>query len=47
MQREYSAAQRLVDAARLLAEEPDSIRLRYLQTLTAIGVEKNTTLFFP
>jgi regulator of protease activity HflC (stomatin/prohibitin superfamily) len=44
---EYSAAQRLVDAARLLAEEPISIQLRYLQTLTEIGVEKNTTLVFP
>lgn len=44
---EYSAAQRLVDASRLLAEEPVSIQLRYLQTLTEIGVEKNTTLVFP
>jgi len=44
---EYSAAQRLVDAAQLLAEEPVSIQLRYLQTLTEIGVEENTTLVFP
>ena len=44
---EFSAAQRLVDAARLLAEQPISIQLRYLQTLTEIGVEKNTTLVFP
>src|SRR3974390_873364 len=44
---EFSAAQRLVDAARLLVEEPVSIQLRYLQTLTEIGVEKNTTLVFP
>src|SRR5437660_9347149 len=44
---EFSAAQRLVDAARLLAEEPVSIQLRYLQTLTEIGVEKNTTVVFP
>src|ERR671936_1503084 len=44
---EYSAAQRLVDAARLLAEEPVSVQLRYLQTLTEIGVEKNTTVVFP
>ena len=43
---EFSAAQRLVDAARLLAEEPVSIQLRYLQTLTEIGVEKNTNLVF-
>ncbi len=44
---EFSAAQRLVDAARLLAEQPVSIQLRYLQTLTEIGVEKHTTLVFP
>ena len=44
---EYSAAQRLVDAANLLATEPVSIQLRYLQTLTEIGVEKNTTVVFP
>jgi regulator of protease activity HflC (stomatin/prohibitin superfamily) len=44
---EFSAAQRLVDAAGLLAEQPVSIQLRYLQTLTEIGVEKNTTLVFP
>ena len=37
----------MVDAAHLLAEEPISIQLRYLQTLTEIGVEKNTTLVFP
>jgi hypothetical protein len=31
----------------LLATEPVSIQLRYLQTLTEIGVEKNTTIVFP
>jgi regulator of protease activity HflC (stomatin/prohibitin superfamily) len=44
---EYAAAQRLVDAAHLLATEPVAIQLRYLQTLTEIGVEKNTTIVFP
>src|ERR1700734_2224291 len=44
---EFSAAQRLVDAANLLSSEPVSIQLRYLQTLTEIGVEKNTTVIFP
>jgi len=44
---EFSAAQRLVDAAHLLATEPVSIQLRYLQTLTEIGVERNTTVVFP
>src|SRR5690348_16493392 len=44
---EFAAAQRLVDAAHLLATEPVTIQLRYLQTLTEIGVEKNTTIVFP
>jgi regulator of protease activity HflC (stomatin/prohibitin superfamily) len=44
---EFSAAQRLVDASHLLATEPVAIQLRYLQTLTEIGVEKNTTIVFP
>jgi regulator of protease activity HflC (stomatin/prohibitin superfamily) len=44
---EFSAAQRLADAAGLLAQQPMTIQLRYLQTLTEIGVEKNTTIVFP
>lgn len=44
---EYSAAQRLVEAANLLAQQPVTLQLRYLQTLTEIGVEKNTTIVFP
>ncbi len=44
---EFAAAQRLVDAAHLLQGEPASLQLRYLQTLTEIGVEKNTTVVFP
>jgi regulator of protease activity HflC (stomatin/prohibitin superfamily) len=44
---EFAAAQRLTEAAHLLAAEPTSIQLRYLQTLTEIGVEKNTTIIFP
>ena len=44
---EYNAAQKLVDAAALLAEQPMTLQLRYLQTLTEIGVEKNTTIVFP
>src|SRR5438270_1319505 len=44
---EFSAAQRLSDAGRMLAEQPAAIQLRYLQTLTEIGVEKNTTIVFP
>jgi len=44
---EFDAAQKLVDAAHLLASEPMTLQLRYLQTLTEIGVEKNTTIIFP
>jgi regulator of protease activity HflC (stomatin/prohibitin superfamily) len=44
---EYNAAQKLVDAAQLLATQPLTLQLRYLQTLTEIGVEKNTTIVFP
>lgn len=44
---EYNAAQKLVDAAQLLATQPMTLQLRYLQTLTEIGVEKNTTIVFP
>ncbi len=44
---EFAAAQRLVDAAHLLATEPMTLQLRYLQTLNDIGVEKNTTIVFP
>ncbi|HYK37635.1 slipin family protein [Alloacidobacterium sp.] len=44
---EFSAAQRLVDAANLLAEQPITLQLKYLQTLTDIGTEKNTTVIFP
>jgi regulator of protease activity HflC (stomatin/prohibitin superfamily) len=44
---EFAAAQRLSEAAHVLASEPASIQLRYLQTLTEIGVEKNTTVIFP
>jgi regulator of protease activity HflC (stomatin/prohibitin superfamily) len=44
---EFNAAQKLVDAATLMATEPMTLQLRYLQTLTEIGVEKNTTIVFP
>jgi regulator of protease activity HflC (stomatin/prohibitin superfamily) len=44
---EYAASQRLADAAKVLATEPTTIQLRYLQTLTEIGMEKNTTIVFP
>ena len=44
---EFSASQRLADAAHVLSTEPMTLQLRYLQTLTEIGVEKNTTIVFP
>ena len=44
---EFTAAQRLADAAALMATQPMTLQLRYLQTLADIGVEKNTTIVFP
>ncbi len=44
---EYAASGRLADAAEKIAAEPVALQLRYLQTLTEIGVEKNTTVVFP
>ncbi|HEY69132.1 MAG TPA: slipin family protein [Anaerolineae bacterium] len=44
---EFSAAEKLVQAAELMTEHPVSIQLRYLQTLTEISVEKNSTIIFP
>lgn len=44
---EYQAAQKLQEASRILAEQPVAVQLRYLQTLTEIGAEKNTTVVFP
>jgi regulator of protease activity HflC (stomatin/prohibitin superfamily) len=44
---EFAAAQRLVEAGNLLAQQPLTLQLRYLQTLTDIGTEKNTTVVFP
>jgi regulator of protease activity HflC (stomatin/prohibitin superfamily) len=44
---EFGAAQQLAEAARLMSEQPAAIQLRYLQTLTEISVEKNSTIIFP
>jgi regulator of protease activity HflC (stomatin/prohibitin superfamily) len=44
---EYNAAQQLQDAAHVMAQEPAALQLRYLQTLTEIAVEKNSTIIFP
>jgi regulator of protease activity HflC (stomatin/prohibitin superfamily) len=44
---EYEASAKLAEAAKILETQPSAIQLRYLQTLTEIGVEKNTTIVFP
>ena len=44
---ELKASEMLLSAAQRLAEEPTAIQLRYLQTLTEVGAEKNTTIVFP
>src|SRR5271155_5199781 len=44
---EFEASAKLAEAAGVLEKEPAAIQLRYLQTLTEIGVEKNTTIVFP
>ena len=44
---EFQAAERLAGAAQTLQRQPVSVQLRYLQTLTEIGVERNTTIVFP
>ncbi len=44
---ELQASEKLFQAARVLAQEPQAIQLRYLETLTVIGADKNTTIVFP
>jgi regulator of protease activity HflC (stomatin/prohibitin superfamily) len=44
---ELLASEKLAQAARVIASEPVTIQLRYLQTLTEIGTEKNSTIIFP
>ncbi len=44
---EEQASKTLSRAARTIGEEPATLQLRYLQTLTEIAVEKNSTIIFP
>lgn len=44
---EFQAAQQLAHAAQVIQTEPTSLQLRYLQVLTEIAVEKNSTIVFP
>jgi len=44
---EFQAAQRLADAAEIISKQSAALQLRYLQTLTEIASEKNSTVVFP
>ena len=44
---ELQASEKLLQAAQVLAHEPQAIQLRYLETLTVIGANNNTTVVFP
>ena len=44
---EYEASRRLAEAGAVMAAEPATLQLRYLQTLTEIASEKNSTIVFP
>jgi len=44
---EFQASQKLADAAEVIAKQPAAIQLRYLQTLTEIAADKNSTILFP
>jgi len=44
---EFQAAQKLLEAASIISKDPSALQLRYLQTLTEIAVEKNSTILFP
>lgn len=44
---EFQASQKLLDAANILSQQPQALQLRYLQTLSNIAEEKNSTIVFP
>jgi len=44
---EFQAAQKLLEAAQVLSQQPLAIQLRYLETLTVIAADKNSTIVFP
>jgi len=44
---EFQAAQRLADAAKVIATQPSALQLRYLQTLGTISTERTNTIVFP
>ncbi len=44
---EYQAAEKLVNAAKMISKQPIALQLRYLQTLVEVSAEKNSTTLFP
>ncbi len=44
---EYQAAERLADAGRIMSAQPSALQLRFLQTLTDVSTERNSTIVFP
>jgi regulator of protease activity HflC (stomatin/prohibitin superfamily) len=44
---EFQASQRLTEAARILSTDKSALQLRFLQTLTEVATEKNSTIIFP
>ena len=44
---EFQASEKLAQAGAIIAREPTTLQLRYLQTLTEIASEKNSTIIFP
>ena len=44
---EYQAANKLLDAAEIMAKQPITVQLRYLQTLREVATENNSTIIFP
>lgn len=44
---EFQAAKKLAEAAKIIAVEPQALQLRFLQTLTELAAEKNSTIIFP
>jgi regulator of protease activity HflC (stomatin/prohibitin superfamily) len=44
---EFQASKRLAEAAKIMAVEPQALQLRFLQTLTELAAEKNSTIIFP
>lgn len=44
---EYQASSKLADAAKVISTDPTALQLRYLQTLSEIATEKNSTMLFP